>query len=98
MYFSLKNLGISFNEKELFLNIDGKSADTSHQVALDLAKEILLTKGRVPEELLTKAKDLFSEQEIIEIFFTTMNTTFTNLFSKFVGAEIDFPEIPVRTS
>ncbi|MFC1748582.1 carboxymuconolactone decarboxylase family protein [Pseudomonadota bacterium] len=78
---------------ELKKNIDGKSDDPKHQLAIDLALNVVSNKGKLTSEIRDSVKKGLSSKEIVEICAVALSTTFTNLFNHVAETEIDFPEI-----
>ena len=85
-----KMLGI--DDEEAVRNLSARSSSRRRQIALELARSIVGTRGGVPDEALTRARHVgYSDGEIAEIVATVAFTTFANFFNRLAQTEIDFP-------
>ena len=71
----------------------GKSKDSSNDVALRFANSVLETKGKVSEEELQMAKEAgFNDGQIVEIVSSVVLGCLTNFINNVADTELDIPE------
>ena len=79
-------------DAELALNLGGRSEDPKTQAALDFARAIVQTRGRITDDRVAAVRAAgFSEAELVEIVAHVGMNIFTNYFNHIAGTEIDFP-------
>ncbi len=87
------------DEAELARNLDGRSDDSKTRVALDFAKAVVETRGRVSDAQLAQAREAgFSEGEIVEVVAHVAMNVFTNYFNHVAGTPVDFPLVEAGAS
>jgi len=92
-----KQMGLRDDEREM--NRKGQSSDPKTQACIDLAREIVDTRGWVSDEGFEKAKGQgLTEEEILELVTVTMFNLFTNYMNHFIETENDFPKVELHES
>lgn len=72
----------------------GVSSDEKTNAALEFAKEVLNTKGKVSDEAIAKFKEAgYEEQQIAEIVAAVSLSVFTNYFNNTANTDVDFPKL-----
>lgn len=72
----------------------GVSSDEKTNAALEFAKEVLNTKGKVSDEALAKFKEAgYEEHHIAEIVAAVSLSIFTNYFNNTANTDVDFPKL-----
>ncbi|HSN71470.1 MAG TPA: carboxymuconolactone decarboxylase family protein [Steroidobacteraceae bacterium] len=85
--------------EELERNLEGISTDDSVQVALQFARRIIASRGRIDDADLRFVRAAgYSDEEIVEIVAHTALNIFTNYFNHVADTEIDFPVITTRAA
>jgi len=80
--------------EELERNLEGVSADPVAQGALQFARRVVGTRGRVTDNDLAAIRRAgYSDEEIVEIVALTALNIFTNYFNHVADTEIDFPVV-----
>ncbi|MBC7846918.1 MAG: carboxymuconolactone decarboxylase family protein [Flavobacterium sp.] len=73
---------------------DGFSTDLKTKAALEFAKEVLATKGRVSDISIESIKNAgYNDGAIAEIIASVALSVFTNYFNNVADTEIDFPKL-----
>jgi uncharacterized peroxidase-related enzyme len=84
------------DEHEIAINREGRSADPKRQAAIQFAKRLIETAGKVSdEEFEAVRKAGWSDANIIEMIALTAQFLLTNFINNAVQTPIDFPPIPV---
>lgn len=90
---------VGLNEDEILKNRDGVASDLKAEIALNFAKHVLETKGKVSNDELNKIKEFgYSDAQITEIIATVIATTFTNYINNVAETEIDFPLVTSKVA
>lgn len=72
----------------------GKSKDPKVEAILVFAKKFADKRGLVTDADVTELKSRgVTDQEVVEIFLTVMQITFTNYFNHLNNTPVDFPEV-----
>lgn len=72
----------------------GVSSDEKTNAALEFAKEVLDTKGKVSDEAIAKFKQAgYGEEQIAEIVASVSLSIFTNYFNNTANTDVDFPKL-----
>lgn len=81
-------------EDELARNLEGKSSDPKAQAAIDLARAIVETRGRVDDQAVQDARDAgLSDADVVETLAITMTNLFTNYANHLFETVNDFPKV-----
>jgi len=80
---------------EISNNREGKSADPKRQAAIQFAKRLIETAGKVSDEEFAAVRNAgWSDANIIEIIALTAQFLLTNFVNNAVQTPIDFPAVP----
>lgn len=81
-------------KEEIAKNREGKSSDKKAQAALEFAKTVMETAGKVSDTDLEKVKTAgYSEGEILEIATLVALNFFTNAINNIAQTRVDFPQV-----
>jgi uncharacterized peroxidase-related enzyme len=87
-----KAAGLSAEETEK-VRCDNLS-DPKDRAAIDLAREIVKTKGSVSDKSIDEARKAgLSDRELAEVLTVTVFTLYGNYFNRFAHTPIDFPQV-----
>lgn len=90
-----KNAGL--DEKAIREARLGRSSDKKTAGAIALAKQVLATKGLVPESDISAARSAgLDDGDIAEVVANVALNVFTNYFNNLNQPEIDFPKVPME--
>ncbi|MBB5460105.1 carboxymuconolactone decarboxylase family protein [Paraburkholderia sp. Cpub6] len=79
---------------ELEMNRNGKSSDPKIEVAVQFAKKVTETRGKVKGSDLQQVRDAgWTDAEVIEIIARVSQLLYTNFVSNVFETEIDFPAL-----
>jgi alkylhydroperoxidase family enzyme len=81
---------------EITINREGKSNDPKRQAAIQFAKRLIETNGKVSDEEFDAVRKAgWSDANIIEMIALTAQFLLTNFVNNAVQTPIDFPAVPV---
>lgn len=81
-------------EGEIALAREGRASDPKAEAAVSLARNIVLSRGRVGEADLAAARTAgLTDGELVEVVGLAALNTFTNYLNDVFGTEVDFPVV-----
>ena len=89
---------VGLSDDELERNRNGQSDDPKTQAAIDLAREVVESRGFISDQAFDRAKSQLSEEEVLEVITITTFNLFTNYMNHALETEIDFPEVELAAS
>ena len=91
---TLMGKGAGLAAAEMSNNLRGRSDDAKTQGALDFAKAIVSSRGRVSDDQLQAVRAAgYNDAEVVEIVANVVANIFTNYFNHIAGTVIDFPVV-----
>lgn len=88
-----KSIGLS--EGEIQAARHGSSADPKAAAAVKFARALVNAMGDVSNAQFQSARDVLSEEEIVEVIAHVALNIFTNILGKSTRVAIDFPQVPL---
>jgi uncharacterized peroxidase-related enzyme len=80
--------------EEIALNRQGRSSDPKREAAASFARNLIETRGKVPDSDLASVRQAgFTDGQIIEIIALSAQFLMTNFMNNVADTEIDFPAV-----
>lgn len=92
---SMSAKGLKIPDEEVLAARRGQSADPKMAAMLRLARSIMETRGKVPDEELSQARSAgLNDAEIVEVCANVARNIYTNYFNNLAQSQLDLPPAP----